>query len=1148
MVEGGKRKRDSSIPTLVYSSTGYSRFAKLFTETSLDEIKEIVRKRLQLSSVADFNLFYDTDIALVNDDDFDAFEAHAHAQSAGSPVNVVVKVVNQSHAPTTGGSSSVARSTDPVISVGGVVGDSPPRKRRKVAAVAPDPTASISSAPSQKKQKGDATVVDDETISAIPEGASNGPPKPPGEGPEKRKKRKKNVDAKDLDDAQLNSAASITVPGGTSSANQVPDPSTGAQERPKKKSKKVTEKDAPKSAASANALDGPSSVAEPQVENQRKPKSKKAPPVSAPPKSSISQKSTKKSKKDPQTEDVPNADDQAQNSVKSVTFSFPDQLAKAISGPADDLAESGPASRSRQRQKIHPNVEPSSSEKVKKPSKGKKKTVEQSLEDVDSPEQIEPEETVIDPAVKDFLKSLVQKLPTAPAPVVESHLATAETVQPAAKATKKSASSKGQASTAANTTTPCAVCKTSPFHLRSRCPIVLAGSGPIKKRIAELQQDDTADHSQLIQELRSIAEKSERTSKTKAPQNVNAHSPVLPRNTKKGGVSNPSVDVPGHAVAVASGSGPRDDGRSSSSDDSESEAPTTRKVLPFRPADSSVDAELDAIIRGPGGPSRITLDDILFEEEGDEDAQSVVLEDDGEEDLKFRRRSWNIDAAASSDEELGEDDDGDSQAGKVAEGRHSPVVNISARADSRRSSTRSVTEPLLAIHLRQSTDVDPTGDIAVEDAMASDNAIFRMETPVFAEGGESPAHLPDSPNRSTRTTPIPSTPTGSPRRDKKANSNLQQVHTPEITTADDPIQPAEDFPPTPVQPAKTAQPGTPSTPRMVQRMKDRNGKIPVRLSQLDPPFSLTPRSRTTLPKMTQDDAAKEDQADEDAVSQRTRTRSSTRVLSVEAIPPPSEAQQPAKRRRAPNKTPEQRAEEAAAKLAAKEERDRLRKEKADAKAETKAAGRNGLKNMANCPPTDPESSKATPPPKLVLDSAASVDEPVSQDEWTVLKSASPHDEEYRDHESMRDELHSSSPAPLNDGDREEEAPLFLPAASQVPFPYSQWNSIPEEFCPGSPKESGDEEDEEEVAASVKSSQRPGAWRRLTDIAKQASLFSTPPLQAAAVLPASFPRAKDKRDELYGAIPQEDDSTDSDSSAGDAPSHIPKSRRAGMATR
>ncbi|KAF8210438.1 hypothetical protein K438DRAFT_2011829 [Mycena galopus ATCC 62051] len=67
------------------------------------------------------------------------------------------------------------------------------------------------------------------------------------------------------------------------------------------------------------------------------------------------------------------------------------------------------------------------------------------------------------------------------------------------------------------------------------------------------------------------------------------------------------------------------------------------------------------------------------------------------------------------------------------------------------------------------------------------------------------------------------------------------------------------------------------------------------------------------------------------------------------------------------------------------------------------------------------------------------------------------------------------------------------------------------------------------------SQRPantstGSYRRLADIASQPSLFSKTPTLRAMPL-ATFPSANDKRDSLYGKLPQEDeDSTDSDSSS------------------
>ncbi|KAF8122732.1 hypothetical protein K438DRAFT_1792966 [Mycena galopus ATCC 62051] len=392
-----------------------------------------------------------------------------------------------------------------------------------------------------------------------------------------------------------------------------------------------------------------------------------------------------------------------------------------------------------------------------------------------------------------------------------------------------------------------------------------------------------------------------------------------------------------------------------------------------------------------------------------------------------------------------------------------------------------------------------------------------------------------------------------------------------------PLTPRE--PAAPPQPTKVTPPATPSTPRTAQmknRMKDRNGKIPVKLSQLELPISLTPQTRLT--ESADNDSLVATQPAEDAAPEKS-TRRSTRLTpaaSMASFPLVlPEAEQSGKRRRGPNKTPEQRAQEAAAKLAAKEEKERLRKEKAEAKEKEKAEAKEREKaeakgkrqspakaaGKAGAQPDYPDKQDSVPAdaaqavqprdstPALSMELPRSGPThsrtPLSQDEWTVLKPTSPNEEETQ--ESTRDELHSSSPENVKD-----QAPLFLPAESQVPFPYSQWNSVPE-FCPGSPKDSEDEE--EEVAASMKppQSQRPanastGSYRRLTDIASQPSLFSkTPTLRAMP--PVTFPSAKDKRDSLYGKLPQEDeDSTDSDSSSGNVISHIPKSRRAGMATR
>ncbi|KAJ6594042.1 hypothetical protein B0H19DRAFT_47111 [Mycena capillaripes] len=380
MDQGTKRKRDSTIPTLVYSAPGYNRFAKLFTETSLDEIKEIVRKRLGLSSISDFTLFYDTDISLENDDDFDAFEVHSH--SSASAVNVIVKILSPSHAPPAG-PSVVSQSSGPVPLDVDMGGAKPPQKKRKVAADAP--AKPISSAPKDKqktsvgakvagegptkptapersRRKSNAVPIEVESIStahAAP-GVASKEIERPGEEPPKKKRKK---------EAEKTSTAS---PVDTSSAKQAPD--TATQERTKRKSKKAVEKgpsDQPNLPASSTV---PSTANE--IPEIRKVKSKKNPEPGlepAPPKPTTSKKSTKPSKKDKQqTEDVPNADGSAQNPVKSVKFA--EQLANTIE---NGLAQSEPVTASHQKSRDPPPAEKDSG-KVTKP-KGKKKIVEQDV-------------------------------------------------------------------------------------------------------------------------------------------------------------------------------------------------------------------------------------------------------------------------------------------------------------------------------------------------------------------------------------------------------------------------------------------------------------------------------------------------------------------------------------------------------------------------------------------------------------------------------------------------------------------------------------------------------------------------------------------------------------------------------------------------
>jgi hypothetical protein len=125
-------------------------------------------------------------------------------------------------------------------------------------------------------------------------------------------------------------------------------------------------------------------------------------------------------------------------------------------------------------------------------------------------------------------------------------------------------------------------------------------------------------------------------------------------------------------------------------------------------------------------------------------------------------------------------------------------------------------------------------------------------------------------------------------------------------------------------------------------------------------------------------------------------------------------------------------------------------------------------------------------------------------------------------------------------------PLFLHSESQQSFPYSQ-------YPPQETRDSEDEEDEDEVLASVvkpqKMTKSSSQFRSLTEIASQPTLF-TPTMR----LTQNNRPSKEELMNLYGRGnrgEEEESSSDSDTeSESDAgakaqTSHIPLSRRAGI---
>jgi len=119
--------------------------------------------------------------------------------------------------------------------------------------------------------------------------------------------------------------------------------------------------------------------------------------------------------------------------------------------------------------------------------------------------------------------------------------------------------------------------------------------------------------------------------------------------------------------------------------------------------------------------------------------------------------------------------------------------------------------------------------------------------------------------------------------------------------------------------------------------------------------------------------------------------------------------------------------------------------------------------------------------------------------------------------------------------------LFTLTASQVPFPYSQYNApiqkrieVIEDSSSMESEADGGVEKKKRAVAKTRKSMTP--YRKLSDIASQSALFS----QSAAVLPGSSAVASRKA----WQVDDSDDETSSSDSDGGNHSHIPEAKRAG----
>lgn len=567
---------------------------------------------------------------------------------------------------------------------------------------------------------------------------------------------------------------------------------------------------------------------------------------------------------------------------------------------------------------------------------------------------------------------------------------------------------------------------------------------------------------------------------------------------------------------------------SSTSDSDDDDAaihtrPTIPGKLPQRPAPilPYADVDLASLVRGPKRP-RLTLDQVLSanivdrEEENDE---PVALEE--EDFINSPRRRRFISLAESSES------DNDSDAfGTPHDDRHSPepiasTVPISVISTTP-SSPKAGVLPIPAnsartgatdtkLVVKAPTPVSPAqrdesaGPVMVPATAAlppKQRRASSTKTPTLTQNGV-PLHLPRTLSQKQSLKQISHDIPPHTQKDQPSatiDSLASQVTGEHI---DDPIASADES----QRHMSPIENEPPSTPRsgLVQRMKDRMGRLPSRspgLGAMAPP-SRRPSQNDTMPSQG----------------------ICIQPLSPSALPPG--------------------------------ERDR------DAsRSPSPTLGRTKL-------PKTP--GMLTSMISGIPRRTASLENATPLATWTILADGGSLPEAFQDTDSsiMVDELRSSpqaqesqkglltspktnsSHAHSNRGSSPSHEPLFIHTSSQAAFPYSQWQSIPPDLeYPSSPKGNGaspnDSDDEDEVAAAVKTSRitRPiGTYRKLTDIASQPTLFSTPP---PVLKPASFARPGDTRD-MYGssARDDEDDESDSDTDSDEeAVSHIPKSRRAG----
>ncbi|RDB25241.1 hypothetical protein Hypma_007768 [Hypsizygus marmoreus] len=1125
METGQKRKRDADFPRITYHVDASARsFDRLFKERSLSEMKDVARRKLNVSSdtpITFAQLREGKTIDLEDDDDFDAFYSVAHSTSS---VDITVTVG--------------IPGTEPIqpVSSAPMTPSKAKKKKRKLEVSASQVLPVGDTHPTKDSQRSPPRPdnVTDKGKRKISFGEpSDGNKKvPESGGPHKKKRKNRSGD---------NSIASDTSPP-LDSSNLVGAVDSTPPRRPTSLSKN-SRFELPVVRLEASTSTPVQGAVETQAPTQREHSKKKKKqvgqeaetssvdkflPSSAPPTESKQKKKTKaKSIADPKVTSVAKQPADVTLRISATTESPVHHLveknerrikAHKPRPPLDgksgtkhlpaNSTENGMTTASTDHEKgrkssknaprkdltrLEDTGENSSIGRIKESKMKRRLSTSEELEAANA--DVKAAVSRILAAKRALLRTSVGDnarirgverladgaIPTeasSPAPLTEY----AKTQEPSTSTSSRNAKAQSASQPSAEIT--CMLCSLSPLHARERCPVVLGGLHSLENRLAEVQADATLmnSHPKVIDELKELVIAAQKTREKGEPVRSTGPNISPSHHYLSGG---PLATTPLTSVSAGKTTFSPDsqngkehlesDDSSDSSDAAEDESPAEPSLLPI-PSHTSLDTvDLNDLVRGPKLP--LSAIHISSPDSSDE-AEDQVLEEDEEDNGKAGRRHSRSARIGDSSEDEDSDEDHHSNVDPSLDDERHSSASTDPHAD---QPSDLIVQPVTfqaVDNLGESQEVDKSADAAFSVALSADTEIFKL--------ADHPPPTESTP-KPLKSTPLPTT---SPEEETQVlpmrDVSPVQLPTPTQTVADN----SDSVP----DHANQATQEQPRSAEMSQRAKLRKaGQFANENNTTTPAPRRKSRSRGTEPV----------QASQDSIARRTRT--ALRTQSLSSFTPPS------------------------------------------------LPGKMGNK------------SRVIRPPILIETSGLASSNSVSLDTWETLMPSSP----IPDMEStiMVDELRSSSPESRMEVDilKEPEVgtticdlpgrtpskdPLFILTESQPPFPYSQWNSIPPEGNLDEENDpiSNDSDDEIEVEASIKSQSQSKSkgvlkYRRLTDIASQHALFSTPTTR-----PAFFPSPSQKLD-MYGRSGHEEVESESDSDSDDSDkqeqSHIPQSRRAGV---